>query len=88
MSAEEALDLQKKKSALNQFYRTLSQANKNSSSTSRDEEITGKRDTGEKVVVSDTIFISFNIFIEFLLVSQFSLVLIILFSFLDTASVF
>ncbi|XP_056169116.1 uncharacterized protein LOC115679829 isoform X2 [Syzygium oleosum] len=52
MSAEEALDLQKKKSALNQFYRTLSQANKNSSSTSRDEEITGKRDTGEKVVVS------------------------------------
>ncbi|XP_030540542.1 E3 ubiquitin-protein ligase SHPRH [Rhodamnia argentea] len=52
MSAEEALDLQKKKSALNQFYRTLSQANKNSSSTSRDEDITGKRDTGEKVVVS------------------------------------
>lgn len=52
MSAEEALDLQKKKSALNQFYRTLSQANKNLSSTSRDEEIAGKRDTGEKVVVS------------------------------------
>lgn len=71
MSAEEALDLQKKKSALNQFYRTLSQANKNSSSMSRDEEITGKRDAGEKVVVSITIFISLTFLLKFCLLVQF-----------------
>lgn len=71
MSAEEALDLQKKKSALNQFYRTLSQANKNSSSMSRDEEITGKRDTGEKVVVSDNIFISLISLLNFCLLVHF-----------------
>ncbi|KAK9283240.1 hypothetical protein L1049_011476 [Liquidambar formosana] len=52
-SAEEAVDLQKKKSALNRFYWTLSQPNKNSTSSSvKNEENIRKRDVGEKVVVS------------------------------------
>lgn len=52
-SAEEAVDLQKKKSALNQFYWKLSQADKNSTSSSvRNEDDGKKRDAGEKVMVS------------------------------------
>lgn len=52
VSPEEALESQKKKSALNQFYRSLAHSKTNSSSSTRDEEAVGKRDTGEKVVVS------------------------------------
>lgn len=52
-SAEEAVDLQKKKSALNQFYWKLSQAGKSSTSaTVRNEDDGKKRDAGEKVMVS------------------------------------
>ncbi|KAA8533961.1 hypothetical protein F0562_031478 [Nyssa sinensis] len=52
-SAEEAIDLQKKKSALNRFYWTLSRSNKNSTSSSVGYEDNGRRrDVGEKVVVS------------------------------------
>ncbi|GKU91240.1 hypothetical protein SLEP1_g5140 [Rubroshorea leprosula] len=50
-SAEEAVDLWKKNSALNRFYWNLSQKNKNSASSSVDNEDL-KRDVGEKVVVS------------------------------------
>ncbi|XP_059666858.1 uncharacterized protein LOC132312497 isoform X2 [Cornus florida] len=53
ISAEEAVDLQKKKSALNRFYWTLSKPDKNSTSSSvRYEDNGRKRDVGEKVVVS------------------------------------
>ncbi|KAL8135332.1 hypothetical protein AgCh_010118 [Apium graveolens] len=52
-SAEEAVDQQKKKSALNQFYWKLSQANKSSTSATVGTEDDGKkRDAGEKVVVT------------------------------------
>ncbi|KAK4835874.1 hypothetical protein QYF36_015629 [Acer negundo] len=51
-SAEEAVDLQKKNSSLNQFYWYLSQPNKNSTSSSVDNEDIRKRDVREKVVVS------------------------------------
>lgn len=52
-SAEEAVDLQKKISALNRFYRTWSQSNKNSvPSDVGTEENIRKRDVGEKLVVS------------------------------------
>ncbi|KAK1388404.1 E3 ubiquitin-protein ligase SHPRH [Heracleum sosnowskyi] len=52
-SAEEAVDQQKKKSALNQFYWKLSQAGKSSTSaTARTEDDGKKRDAGEKVVVT------------------------------------
>lgn len=52
-SAEEAVDLQKKKSALNRFYWTLSKHDKSSTSSSvNDEDNGGKRDAREKVVVS------------------------------------
>lgn len=50
MSAEEALASQKKKSALNQFYRTLSEESKNSSTLSKEDG--RKRDAVEKVMVS------------------------------------
>ncbi|KAI3800036.1 hypothetical protein L1987_35343 [Smallanthus sonchifolius] len=51
--AEEAVDLQKKKSALNRFYRTLSQPDKASQSSSVNYEDDGrKRGVGEKVMVS------------------------------------
>lgn len=54
-SAEEALGLMKKQSERNQFYRTLS-ANKSSSEpTKRDEELTGKRDVVNKVMVSQSL---------------------------------
>ena len=50
---EEAVDLQKKKSALNRFYWTLSRTDKNSTSSSvKYDDNGGKRDVGEKVVVS------------------------------------
>lgn len=53
ISAEEAVDLQKKNSALNRFYWGLSQPNETStSSTPRNEENTKKRDIGQRVVVS------------------------------------
>ncbi|KAI4383932.1 hypothetical protein MLD38_009712 [Melastoma candidum] len=52
ISPEEALESQKKKSALNQFYRSLAQSKTNSSSSTKDEKAIGKRDTGEQVVVS------------------------------------
>lgn len=52
-SAEEAVDLQKKISALNRFYRTCSQSNKNSTpSNVGNKENMRKRDVGEKLVVS------------------------------------
>ncbi|KAL8247869.1 hypothetical protein R6Q59_009085 [Mikania micrantha] len=52
-SAEEAVDLQKKKSALNRFYWTLSLPDKASQSSSVDYEDDGrKRGLGEKVMVS------------------------------------
>ncbi|CAL5322829.1 unnamed protein product [Camellia sinensis] len=52
-SAEEAVDLQKKKSALNHFYWTLSRPEKKSTSSSVNyEDNGGRRDAGEKVVVS------------------------------------
>lgn len=52
-SAEEAVDLQKKKSALNRFYWTLSQPDKVSQSSSVNYEDDGrKRGVGEKVMVS------------------------------------
>ena len=59
-SAEEAVDLQKKISALNRFYRTWSQSNKNSvpSGVGTEENIR-KRDVGEKLVVSCFISSSF-----------------------------
>lgn len=52
VSPEEALESQKKKSALNQFYRSLAQSKTNSVSSTKEEKAIGKRDTGEKVVVS------------------------------------
>ncbi|XP_038722963.1 E3 ubiquitin-protein ligase SHPRH isoform X2 [Tripterygium wilfordii] len=51
-SAEEAIDLQKKNSALNRFYWKLSQANKISTSSSVEDEELKKRDVGERVMVS------------------------------------
>ncbi|KAK1409267.1 hypothetical protein QVD17_35793 [Tagetes erecta] len=52
-SAEEAVDLQKKKSALNRFYWTLSQPDKVSQSSSVNYEDDGrKRGVGDKVMVS------------------------------------
>lgn len=55
-TAEEAVDLQKKKSALNQFYWKLSQAGKSSTSdTVRTEDEGKKRDAGEKLVVSELV---------------------------------
>ncbi|KAJ0661734.1 putative DNA helicase chromatin remodeling SNF2 family [Helianthus annuus] len=52
-SAEEAVDLQKKKSALNRFYWTLSQPDKGPQSSSVNNEDDGrKRGIGEKVMVS------------------------------------
>ncbi|PON48604.1 Cdk-activating kinase assembly factor [Trema orientale] len=51
-SAEEAVDLQKKNSALNRFYWNLSQQNKTSKSSMGDNEESRKRDVREKVVVS------------------------------------
>nr|GLL21004.1 E3 ubiquitin-protein ligase SHPRH isoform X1 [Ipomoea trifida] len=53
-SAEEAVNLQKKMSALNRFfYSTLSQSNKNPTSLTLENEDNGsKRDTGERVMVS------------------------------------
>uniref|UniRef100_A0A803NY48 E3 ubiquitin-protein ligase SHPRH n=1 Tax=Cannabis sativa TaxID=3483 RepID=A0A803NY48_CANSA len=51
-SAEEAVDLQKKNSALNRFYWNLSQQNKTLKSASNDYEESRKRDVREKVVVS------------------------------------
>ena len=51
-SAEEAVDLQKKNSALNRFYWNLSQRNKTSNSSADGYEESRKRDVREKVVVS------------------------------------
>lgn len=51
-SVEEAVNLQKKNSSLNQFYWYLSQPKKNSTSSSDDIEDIRKRDVREKVVVS------------------------------------
>lgn len=59
-SAEEAVDQQKKKSALNQFYWKLSQGNKSSTSATVGTENDGKkRDAGEKVVVSELVLCIF-----------------------------
>ncbi|XP_073129793.1 uncharacterized protein [Henckelia pumila] len=53
ISVEEAINLQKKKSALNHFYWTLSRPNKTSSLSASGSEDNGKkRDVGEKVMVS------------------------------------
>lgn len=63
-SAEEAVDQQKKKSALNQFYWKLSQANKSSTSaTVRTENDGKKRDAGEKVVVSELLLCMFRLLV-------------------------
>ena len=51
-SAEEAVDLQKKNSALNRFYWNLSQPSKTSNSSADGYEDSRKRDVREKVVVS------------------------------------
>ncbi|XP_057989897.1 uncharacterized protein LOC110633932 isoform X2 [Hevea brasiliensis] len=51
-SAEEAVDLQKKNSALNRFYWNLSGANKNPTSSGDVNETSKRRDAGERVVVS------------------------------------
>ncbi|XP_038884910.1 E3 ubiquitin-protein ligase SHPRH isoform X6 [Benincasa hispida] len=51
-SVEEAVEAQKKKSALNRFYWSLLQQNKNSSSSRVGYEEPNKRDVGEKVMVS------------------------------------
>ncbi|VFQ99538.1 unnamed protein product [Cuscuta campestris] len=52
-SAEEAVNLQKKMSALNRFYSTLSKSNKKSTSLTHESEDNGnKRDTRERVLVS------------------------------------
>ncbi|XP_031278860.1 E3 ubiquitin-protein ligase SHPRH [Pistacia vera] len=51
-SAEEAVNLQKKNSSLNRFYWYLSQPNKNSTSSTVDNEEIKKRDVRETVVVS------------------------------------
>ncbi|XP_043816929.1 uncharacterized protein LOC110625034 isoform X2 [Manihot esculenta] len=51
-SAEEAVDLQKKNSALNRFYWNLSGPNKNPTPFGDANETSKKRDAGERVVVS------------------------------------
>ncbi|GKB02305.1 E3 ubiquitin protein ligase SHPRH, partial [Tanacetum coccineum] len=51
-SAEEAVDIQKRKSALNRFYWTLSQRDKASPSSSVNYDDGTKRGVGEKVMVS------------------------------------
>ncbi|KAF2319302.1 hypothetical protein GH714_014503 [Hevea brasiliensis] len=51
-SAEEAVDLQKKNSALNRFYWNLSWPNKNPTSSGDVNETSKRRDAGERVVVS------------------------------------
>lgn len=51
-SVEEAVEAQKKKSALNRFYWSLLQQNKNLSSSRVGYEESNKRDVGEKVMVS------------------------------------
>ncbi|KAK9167890.1 hypothetical protein Syun_000030 [Stephania yunnanensis] len=51
-SAEEAVDLQKKRSALNQFYWALSRPEKGSSSNVNGKENKKQRDVGGKIVVS------------------------------------
>ncbi|KAL0556995.1 hypothetical protein IC582_005513 [Cucumis melo] len=51
-SVEEAVEAQKKKSALNRFYWSLLQQDKNSSSSKVGHEEPNKRDVGEKVMVS------------------------------------
>ncbi|KAK9124782.1 hypothetical protein Sjap_014384 [Stephania japonica] len=51
-SAEEAVDLQRKRSALNQFFWALSRPDKGSSSNVSGEENKKQRDVGGKVVVS------------------------------------
>ncbi|XP_023551403.1 E3 ubiquitin-protein ligase SHPRH isoform X2 [Cucurbita pepo subsp. pepo] len=51
-SVEEAVEAQKKKSALNRFYWSLLQQNKNLSSSRDGYEESNKRDAGERVVVS------------------------------------
>lgn len=68
-SVEEAVDLQKKKSALNRFYWNLSQGDKNSSSSSMQYEDEGKkRDVGEKVMVScATLFSSVHWYVFFVI---------------------
>lgn len=50
-SAEEAVDLQKKNSALNRFYWNLSGPNKNPTPFGDANETSKKRDAGERVVV-------------------------------------
>ncbi|XP_052201128.1 uncharacterized protein LOC127807364 isoform X2 [Diospyros lotus] len=54
ISVEEAVEQQKRKSALNRFYWALSRPDKNSTSSSAqyEDNHVGKRDVGEKVVVS------------------------------------
>ncbi|GER46593.1 SNF2 domain-containing protein [Striga asiatica] len=51
-SVEEAVNLQKKKSALNQFFWNLSREDKSSSSSAEHKDDVKKRDAGEKVTVS------------------------------------
>ncbi|XP_015575743.2 E3 ubiquitin-protein ligase SHPRH [Ricinus communis] len=51
-SAEEAVDLQKKNSALNRFYWNLSGTNRSSTSSDDANDASKRRDAGERVVVS------------------------------------
>jgi uncharacterized membrane protein YqhA len=51
-SAEEAVDFQKKSFALNQFLSKLSNSNHSSSVSDIEHEESGKRNVGQKVVVS------------------------------------
>lgn len=51
-SAEEAVDLQKKKSALNRFYTTLARTDKNSGSATTECEDFGKKRNLENIMVS------------------------------------
>lgn len=57
-SAEEAVDLQKKKSALNRFYTTLARTDKNSgSATAEYEDFGKKRDLEDIMVRNDNIML-------------------------------
>lgn len=58
-SVEEAVEAQKKKSALNRFYWSLLQQNKNLSSSRDGYEESNKRDAGERVVVCFSSFLTF-----------------------------
>lgn len=70
-SAEELVDLQKKRSALNLFFVSLSSRNKDSNPLNDDNEEPAKRNAGDSVVVSYLILFRFDlIFNLFKLVTE------------------